>query len=350
MRLVKTFDGLLGRMFGGGTAAGADAADLDPALVAAVCDDIVAIVEPRMKLARDWRERLAPGVRTAVHHMRQMVREFPPVVELTREGWAADPQLRAFFASADDIEHLLALSKPMHEFFDAPAHAAASEAYALLGMQLREKRVLASVTEGGTLRRDVERTTVSFGPHVLVGPAETESAMRVEVGRRILASLARVALHKIGETLKAAKDLDQRKAYLRVRLKYLRAGARSAEGMLSDQAHDGEIAQAQAELNATVSALQSSKRKLVTMNDYIDQVRAVLDHSHDHLRFNARTMRLTSMNFLATEADGEASRDVRVVEVSIGDLVRGCFVIARCPRAAMPRHVSMMERAAKELV
>jgi hypothetical protein len=349
MGLIKTFDNLMGRLFGGDPGNG-DGVKLDPALVAAVCDEIVATVEPRIKLVRDWRERLEPSIRKAVVVMRGFVREFPPPVELTREGWAADPQMRAFFASADDVEHVLSLSKEMHAFFDAPAHAAADGAYVLLGMSVQQKNVLASVTEGEMLRRDVQRTTVSFGHHVLIAPAADGPSLRVEVGRRILVSLARVALGRIGAMLADAKDLDQRKAYLRVRLKYLRAGARSAEGMVSDQAHDSEIAQAQAELNATVSALQASKRKLVTMNDYIDQVRDVLDHADEHLMFKARTLRLTSMNFLAADGDGEDAREVKVVDVAVGGAVKGCVVIGHVPRAAMPRHVSMLDRAAKELV
>jgi hypothetical protein len=349
MGLIKVFDNLMGRMFGG-DAGGGDGVKLDPALVAAVCDEIVATVEPRIKLVRDWRERLEPGIRKAVVVLRGFVQEFPPPVELTREGWAADPQMRAFFASADDVEHVLSLSKELRNFFDAPANAAADGAYVLLGMSVQQKKVLASVTEGGQLRRDVERTTVSFGHHVLLAPAVDGPSLRVEVGRRVLVTLARVALGHIGAMLANAKDLDQRKAYLRVRLKYLRAGARSAEGMVSDQAHESEIAQAQAELNATVSALQASKRKLVTMNDYIDQVRAVLDHADEHIQLKAHTLRLTSMNFLATEGDGEAAREVKVVDVAVGGELRGCVVIGHLPRSAMPRHVSMLDRAAKELV
>lgn len=349
MGLLKAFDNLMGRMFGSDAGNG-ETASLDPALVAAVSDEIVATVEPRIKLVRDWRERLEPGIRKAVGVMRGFVREFPPPVELTREGWAADPQMRAFFASADDVEHVLSLSKEMRAFFDAPANAAADGAVVLLGMSVQQKKVLASVTEGGQLRRDVERTTVSFGHHVLLAPAADGPSLRVEVGRRIFVSLARVALQHIGAMLAEAKDLDQRKAYLRVRLKYLRAGARSAEGMVSDQAHESEIAQAQAELNATVSALKASKTKLVTMSDYIDQVRAVLDHADEHLMFKARTLRLTSMNFLASPGEADEAREVKVVDVAVGSEVKGCVVIGHVPRAAMPRHVSMLDRAAKELV
>jgi hypothetical protein len=84
------------------------------------------------------------------------------------------------------------------------------------------------------------------------------------------------------------------------------------------------------------------------MNDYIDQVRDVLDHADEHLMFKARTLHLTSMNFLA--ADGADAREVKVVDVAVGGAVKGCVVIGHVPRAAMPRHVSMFDRAAKELV
>lgn len=70
---LQAFDNLMGRMFG---------SDASPT----VCDEIVATVEPRIKLVRDWRERLEPGIRRAVGVMRHCVREFAPPVELTREG------------------------------------------------------------------------------------------------------------------------------------------------------------------------------------------------------------------------------------------------------------------------
>src|SRR4029079_13799310 len=121
-----------------------------------------------------YRQKLEPCIRKTISHLRSLASKPLAPVLLSRDVWADEPRVNAFFATAADVPAVLGRAHELQEFF---ARSKAAEAYALLGMRKIETR-------------EETRTLVSFSDHRIVAPAETLDAARIELARRILLRLA----------------------------------------------------------------------------------------------------------------------------------------------------------------
>src|SRR5512147_3109180 len=83
---------------GGGSAAAPDRQIVDETI-----ERVAQITNPRLKLARRFRAQLAPAVETALAYTGELVNAMPAPREASSAGWAGDPYMQAFFATADDL-------------------------------------------------------------------------------------------------------------------------------------------------------------------------------------------------------------------------------------------------------
>ncbi|MDH3286538.1 MAG: hypothetical protein OEP48_02265, partial [Betaproteobacteria bacterium] len=217
--------------------------DPDRPIVEALIEAVVDAVDPRLRLVSNYREKLAPSVRRTITHMRELGREVPEPVELLRAAWGVNPLIGAFFATPDDIPALLGRSHELSAFFDAPANAAAQEAYALLGIKMEERTVLGTAFVQDAVQRDVAQKTIGFTGHRIVAAAAEALACRREVGTRIMRRLAALALQRITGKERRANELEERKAILAARLRLLtlrRGGLQSVAGEALDDSAEIE--------------------------------------------------------------------------------------------------------------
>src|SRR5512134_2658136 len=202
---------LLAKLLGAGdeTAAGEDLPERARAALPEVIELIVETIDPRLRLVPGYQDKLGASVRRTVAYLRSLVPDPPPPIELSKNAWAADPRVNAFFAAAADVPLVMGRSKELRAYFDDPANAGTREAVALLAMEMREQNVLGVAMEGGLLKHDVAQTTVNFADHRIVMPAPSQADMRFELGRRILRGLTQIALKRI-ETIQARQqDLEE---------------------------------------------------------------------------------------------------------------------------------------------
>ena len=61
-------------------------------------DKAVTLTNPRLKLVRSYQERLAPAIDVSLRHIREMVLDVPPPIEISAVLWSSQPELIAFFA------------------------------------------------------------------------------------------------------------------------------------------------------------------------------------------------------------------------------------------------------------
>jgi hypothetical protein len=106
--------GLFDRLFGRQPAAGSDP------LLGRALDRAVEVVEPKLALARDWRNRLAPGVSAAIEIARSGAQCLQDIHDLAPQRWSADPVLRAIFANADSVTTVLARMREVQRHFRQP--------------------------------------------------------------------------------------------------------------------------------------------------------------------------------------------------------------------------------------
>lgn len=72
-------------------------------------DSVVDTVEPKLKLAKDYRKRLRGPLEICREHCKAMIAELPGPISLKLSGYGEDPVIKAAFLGSERIENLLKL-------------------------------------------------------------------------------------------------------------------------------------------------------------------------------------------------------------------------------------------------
>jgi hypothetical protein len=343
------FSNVSAMLFGESPLGAAD--DPDRPIVEALIEAVVDAVDPRLRLVSSYREKLAPGVRRTIAHMRELGREVPEPIELTRAAWSANPLIGALFATADDVPALLGRSHELTAFFDAPANTAAQDAYGLLGMKLEERTVLGAALVQDAVQRDVAQKTVGFSGHRILAVAAEALACRQEVGARIMRRLAALALQRITARERRGNELEERKAILAARLRLLtlrRGGLQSVAGDASDEG--AEIESLERALQATVDDYIETKTNLATLDGTIGIINEILGAPQEHLRLARLRRRISRMGIVVPEGSTESAADLEFLELALGEGLRAVIAVVRVPRSEMPPKADRFKDAARHLL
>jgi hypothetical protein len=304
-------------------------------LIANGTDMAVRLTNPRLKLVRRYRQRLAPAVETAIRFLRDQIPKLPATREATRAAWSSDSSIHAFFATANDLPKIFSRSNELREFFDkAPA---LKEVHAVLGMQMIEQKVLGMAQEGEILRREVPQTTVSFSDHRIRFFGETEIELRRVLGTRIFEQFALIALARISGGQKRVKELKYNRELMKTRLKVLDRQGVGLAGMGSDAAGPRELTKLRSRLEENERELGSIATGADVLDRELEILREVLASPVESVRFSSRRLSLTPLNVLA---EGEASAQGREVEfctvqIAAEPPIERAFALVRFPRAEL---------------
>lgn len=138
---------------------------LDPGSVsgetlAKVVEKAVSLTNPRLKIVRDYQERLAPATATSVSYLREYMYSLPAAIPVSEAQWTAQPVLRAFFASARDVTTALGQSNSLRTFFDK--YPEREDACFILGMSYSEQQVMGMSLRGDIVQRDTPQKVLDF--------------------------------------------------------------------------------------------------------------------------------------------------------------------------------------------
>jgi len=349
MAVSSLLERVASALFGGREASVGD--QVEPELLADAIELVVDAVEPRVRYHGGYRHKMESCVCRSIAFLREIARSshLEPV-PLTRAAWGTDPRVNAFFATPDDVPECLGRNQELRAFFEDAANLQIPEAYALLGMKMQERTVLAPQLEGGALKQEVAQTTVSFSNHRLVAPAATLAASRLEVGRRIIRLLAHIALSRIVALDAKATELEQRKASLAARLRLLELGRDGMHGIVEDPAaHAQKIEALQRELKETVGSYVEAKTSLASLDVYIEHIDDVFSHPEQHIALTRTPLRLNRMGYKVDEASTEPINEVVLTQLSIGENLHAAIAIAHCPRSELPPKVDLLAKAERYL-
>jgi uncharacterized coiled-coil protein SlyX len=323
--------------------------EVDRELIDETIEAFVDIVEPRVRLSSRYRDKLAGPVADTIGYLRELGALLPrdPIV-LGRGAWSEDPRVRAFFGAADDVSSCIGRCDEVREFFDS--HADCTEIYALLGMQRRERTVLAPRLEGDVLRQDVQQTTVSFSDHRLLAPAQDLAQSRLDVGRRILQRLAQLVLARIVGINEQVQDLQMKKAKLATRLRMLRSARDGMQPLVSEGlTTEQQIRDVERELQQTADDYTEARVNLATLDGYIDHINAVLSHPQQQVSLTRMRMRLSRMGVKLEAGQGSDADELDLAELSIGEGLRATISFVRIARDELPPKEDLLSRAQRAL-
>jgi hypothetical protein len=333
--------GLFDRLFGRQPAAGSDP------LLGKALDRTVEVVEPKLALARDWRNRLAPGVAAAIDIARAGAQCLQDVHDLAPQRWSADPVLRAIFANADSVTRVLARMREVQRYFGQSTGG--QEAHAVLGMAFELRKVLGAALVGDQVRHEVERTQVSFSDHRIRIVAANADDMRQAVGVQIFNELLLGVTRELARVDERRKELNVERAMLQARLRMLEHNEHALlEEPGSDEGQTDPLA-ARAEMQRRLDEMNTAMAQYGGGTEGLDRqleiVRDALLSARELVRIEPVRFRLDAMNNVVDEADS-AGTAVELVQVKAPRITR-VFAAVRIQRADVPAgglSISAVER------
>ena len=297
------------------------AAQADP-----IIDRLVAATDRRLSYMKGFRETLRAPVLAAHGRMREAVARIPGPTEVSAKAWSDDTTVRALFARGTDVAPAFSVDAGVRTFFDAHP---ASDCIAMLGLEQRERRVLASALQGESVQAEVARTTINFGNPQILAPGTDEATVRAELVGRALEFLALRALERVGAQRAERHELEKERALLQAQHKL--ANQRGV-GFGKLAAGATPRADLERDLERTVEELeQASSRQLLP--SLLDELFAVLADPDPYLTIEPSTLSLDSMNFATEPGPGAITPRVAILRL----VNRGPFavLIARFPRAEL---------------
>jgi hypothetical protein len=334
------------RRRGNKAAGGQRRARLDEAI-----EQIVQTANPRLRLAKRYRERLGPVVEAALGYADACAEVFAPPLTASAAAWTSDPALNAFFANSDELTRAFARSRELRAYFDGMAQA--THTVAVLGMALAERQVMGLGMEGEVLHCDVAQTTLSFSDHRVRMCTDSEQALRRALAGRVVEQLALQALACITAGESRRRQLEGERSALSARLRLLQRqdvgfgpmfGAKIRDDRQEWHKLAAQLARNERELQAVGSGADTLERQL-------EQVRDVLSDPAQQVGVVTRRVRLTRMNVVLPTDTAEPSSEIEFQVVRYGDNrhERAVATVHFARSELAPASTAMNEAVLKEL-
>lgn len=300
-------------------------------------DKAVTLTNPRLKLLPGYQQRLAPAVASSIDFLRAQVPLLPCAHPLSAKTWSSDPALRAFFVAPTDIPAVLGGSGNLRTFFDKFPELDA--AYLILGMSFKEQRVFGMALHGEMVQRDVAQISVSFSDHRARICSHDEARLRRIVGVEVFEYLVAHALAEIGEERVERRELQENRSLIRSRLRLLQQHGPGLGSMFgAEPAARSEQEKLAAKLLDNERQLEALGGSESVLESEIETLISVLNAPQKVLNFEAKRLRLDTMNVVRDARSNELAADVdfSVAELSGTPPVRRAFVVARVARDELP--------------
>ena len=303
-------------------------------LIERAIDKAVQLTNPRIKLVRDYRQRLRPAVGVTIDYLRSAVQALPAPIDVASSRWSDTPSLRAFFAAHQDVARTVGRSSNLRTLFEK--YPQLDQACFVLGMACEEQRVFGMALSGDVVQREVAQTVLVFSDHQARICGQDENEVRRLVGVQAFEYLVAEALAQAGEERSERRELEEARALLRARLRLLEQQGPGFGSILGAPAGaSAERARLESELMENEQQLESCVPPEGVLEAEFELLNAVLAAPGDYLVFEARHTRLSTLNVVL---EGNAEEAGLVVDYS---LVRGsgmkqgrrAFVLGRFARA-----------------
>jgi hypothetical protein len=304
-------------------------------------------LHPQLRLARQYRKRLAPAVGTSLAYLRDLVDAVPAPREASAAAWASDPYVHAYFAAPDDVASTLSRAAELRAFFDN--NSGLPEACAVLGMEMTERHMLGVGQEGDTMRRDVPQTTVSFSDHQVRMCGRDDAELRKGIVDRLLDQLALEGLARTAADKSRRTALEKERALLKTRLQLLERQGRGIRGLVG-----GDVAQDLAELERLAAQVDENAQNLAglglreeALDRELEYVRAVFARPERHLSVSTRRLRLNRMNVVVEGGGAQEGEELefRIARIpAVPPRIRA-FSLIRCARTSMLPQRSVFDEA-----
>lgn len=311
----------------------------------------VTSLNPRLRLVSHYKEKLRPSIQLALDHVHGILSSLPGSREASAHAWGSDPYMHAFFATPRDIELTFSRSPDLQQYFrDRPD---ATDAFAVLGMDMTERHTLGVALEGDVMRAEVPQTNICFSGHRVAIIAHSDAALREEVLRRIFDQFAieGVARFTSGESRRDVLDREQ--TLLTTRLRMLERQGTGMRTVVGDNDGTAPISQARElreELAKNEIELSTLAPKVNILDHQLECLIEALSDARTRFRLAHKRLRLSATNVLQlSETDAAREIDLLTASVPGNPPLERSFTLVRFARADMVSSRALLDEAERLL-
>ncbi|MGV2290103.1 hypothetical protein AAHK20_15420 [Trinickia sp. YCB016] len=307
----------------------------------------IVAMSPQLRLANRYQARLGAAVRVSLEHIGKLAELLPAPLQASASAWSSDSHVHAFFATAADVTEAISRSADVQAYFDQ--YPCADEVIGVLSMAMTERNGLGVKQEGGMVRTDVARTTVSFGDHVVRLCAATVEDVRQELIRLAVDQLAVEGLASIEADASRRAELEEEHALLKARLQLLERRNVGMNSLASGGALAKltEAAHVQEKIDENEQNLAKLGQKSEALERQLTLVCEVLSDTAAHVDVTKKLVRLNRMNVIVDAGGADAGSEIefRIARIPGNPPRTRALALVRIARADLMPATSLTHEA-----
>ena len=284
---------------------------------AAVLDEIERIAletDSTILPVRRFRKKILPSVRHAMQYISGLIPQVPGPVDFDPGRWDDDPLLRAMFTSREELIGVLQSSKALKNFFQ---RTNASQAFAMLVAERKEKKIFGTEKDGEIVRRDVLQKAVFFEDFKVFAPATELAETRLQVQHRALVSLFTQAFEEITDLQLWKEELEKHRELLEFKVQQPE-GTDLKTDLNHTETDDNQTQESLEVLGDIKRKLEEIKAELDTPEDRLEHLNAVLLNPEQHLRLETVSLKLSRLGIRLDSSSTEPANEFTVAEFELG--------------------------------
>ena len=234
--------------------------------------------DPRLSQISGYKKKLRNSIKNALLYIDNIVEQMHSPLEISRQQYAANSQVNAFFGAASDIKDLFQHDREIKNYL---YKSISDDDFIYLGMamSLTKRNVLASKQVAGIIKKDVKRTAVSFSEHRLVDPSDSEKNLRNKIKERVFMTLIQASLVKLVGIKDQKHELEEQRSLLKAKLRNYKKQALGLEtGIHSSTDEKISFDKLNSELSEIEANLKHISTNIVTLDQYIDVIKEVMEN------------------------------------------------------------------------
>ncbi len=262
-----------------------------------------------------FQKKILPSVRHAMQYISGLIPQVPPEpVAFDPDHWDDDPLLRAMFISREELISVLQSSKALKNFFQ---RTNASQAFAMLVAERKEKKFFGTEKDGEIIRRDVPQKAVFFEDFKVFAPAADLAETRLQVQHRALVSLFIQAFEEITDLQLWKEELEKQRELLAFKVQQPEDTDLKTD-LNHTETDDNQTQESLEVLGDIKRKLEEIKAELDTPEDRLDHLNAVLLNPEQHLRLETVSLKLSRLGIRLDSSSTEPANEFTVAEFELG--------------------------------
>ena len=267
--------------------------------------------DPRLRLLRAYKKRLRDAIQVAIAYVDNVIDAMPVPIELSPKAFAINPQIKAYFASAQEFQNELSNDQQVQTIARQLIDAQDEFVYIGLAMEIAKKTVFVPSLQGELIQREVARTAVNFSEHRYVDPCHSEQSLRRKIKERVFMTLVQCALEELSQIQQQKTELQQQRSIMRAKLAQIKSHALGLESFTHPVEHESlDYEKLEAKLTETEEKLKKISASIATLDEYLEIINGVMANPKDYVKVENTSVRITRMNLIAATTDEDSGDEI----------------------------------------